>query len=140
MSFTIGYPKNTIYNEDRAKATSLVTTIGVCYQNNLSTGALEPAAAASTQSQKYWIANQTIAAADALAAVNCALVSPEDGIVADSVNNSNSAHNGQRMIFNASGDKVNNTGTDVTGATGVWTQVGVVGAAADKKIIVRLTI
>lgn len=140
MTFVNRTPKGTINNEDRTKASALVTTTGIIYQNNLSTGALEPAAAASIQSVKYWLANETIAAVDARLAVNCQLVSPEDELVVDSVNNSNSAHNGQRMIFNATGDKVNNSGADVTGATGVWTQTGVVGAAADKKIKVRLTI
>lgn len=140
MAFGIKYPKNTIYNEDRTKGSSLVTSIGTLYVNNLSTGALEAAAAAATQSQKFWLANEAIVAADARVSVNCALVSSEDALVVDSVNNSNTAHNGQRMILNATGDKVNNTGTDVTGATGVFTQIGVVGAAADKKIIVRLTV
>lgn len=140
MAFKIATPQGTISNEDRTKTTALVTTIGTLYVNNLSTGALEAAAAAATQTQKFWLANETIAAADARTTVNCALVAPEDELVVDSVNNSNVAHNGQRMILNATGDKVNNTGTDVTGATGVFTQTGTVGAAADKKIRVRLTI
>lgn len=139
MSFTIRIPKNTIYNKDRTKASALVTTVGTVYVNNLTTGALEAASASTTQTQKLWIANETIAAADNRLTVNCALVSPEDAIVADSVNNSDATHNGRRMILNATGDKVNNTADNATTAA-VFTQVGVVGAAADKKIIVRLTI
>ena len=140
MTFAIRTPKNTIYNEDRTKATSLVTTIGALYKNNLSTGVLELAVQTATQSEKLWLANEAIAAADAKVAVNCALLSVEDEFVVDSVNNSNVAHNGQRMILGTTGVTVNNTGTDVTGDTGVFTQIGVVGAAADKKIRVRLTI
>jgi len=140
MTFTIRTPKNTIYNEDRTKTTALVTTTGALFKNNLSTGALELAVQTATQSEKLWRANETIAAADARVTVNCALLSPEDELVVDSVNNSDVAHNGQRMILGTTGVTVNNTGTDVTGATGVFTQIGVVGAAADKKIRVRLTV
>jgi len=139
MALTIRIPKNTIYNKDRTKASALVTTVGTVYVNNLTTGALEAASASTTQTQKLWIANETIAAADNRLTVNCALVSPEDAIVADSVNNSDATHNGRRMILNATGDKVNNTADNATTAA-VFTQVGVVGAAADKKIIVRLTV
>jgi hypothetical protein len=39
------------------------------------------------------------------------------------------------MILNATGDKLNNTGTDA--AAGVFMQVDVIGAAADKKILAR---
>lgn len=139
MAFSIRYPKNTIYNEDRTKASSLVTTTGTLYVNNLTTGVLEAATTTTTQTQKLWVANETIAAADNRVTVNCALISPEDGVVADSVNNSDATHNGRRMILNASGDKVNNTADNATTAA-VFTQTGVVGAAADKKIIVRLTV
>ena len=59
----------------------------------------------------------------------------EDVWIADSTNNSDATHNGQDMILGANAGVVNNTGT--TSAVGIVKQVGVYGAAADKKILVR---
>jgi hypothetical protein len=49
-------------------------------------------------------------------------------------NNSNASHTNQRMVLTDAGT-VNNTGTD--NANGIVEQLGVVGNAADKKIIVK---
>lgn len=46
----------------------------------------------------------------------------------DSLNAANAAHNYQRMIWGA-GNTANNTGTDVTGDTGIFMQTGVVGTS-----------
>lgn len=54
----------------------------------------------------------------------------------DSNANSNSSHNYQRMNLTDE-NTVNNTGSDQTDDTAVVTQVGVVGAASDKKILVE---
>lgn len=56
-----------------------------------------------------------------------------DEYVADTTNNSNAAHNYQKMILtNAS--TVNNTGTDSDAAAAIFMQLGTVGTAATKKI------
>lgn len=51
-----------------------------------------------------------------------------------SVNNSAAADNGDRMAA-TDANTVNNSGTDVTGQAVVFQQIGVVGAAADKRIL-----
>jgi len=59
----------------------------------------------------------------------------KDVWLVDSINNSNAAHNGQLMVLGANGGIVNNTGT--TDTAGIVQQVGVYGAASDKKILVQ---
>lgn len=81
------------------------------------------------------VCNEDITAAQALTTVPVIEAFQNDVWIADSTNNSNAAHNGQKMILGANGGIVNNTGT--TSATGIVQQVGVYGAAADKKILVR---
>lgn len=122
-------------NRNRTKVTTVPTTVGFLYKNNLSTGAFEATAAATDLNEVLYMANETFLAADAAAAVNCTVVSREDEFLVDSVNNSNSAHNGQRMVLNSTGDKLNNTGTDST--TGVFAQVDVVGVSTAKQILAR---
>lgn len=53
----------------------------------------------------------------------------------DTDNNSNSSHNGDRMLLSATAGKVNNAGTDDTSEEACFVQEAPVGAAADKKII-----
>ena len=53
----------------------------------------------------------------------------------DLANNSNSDHNGDRMILSAGGLTVNNTGSDVTGKEAVFIQKAPVGPTADAKAI-----
>lgn len=93
------------------------------------------AASSATVATMIGVANQDISAADALAVVPVIELFQNDVWIADSTNNSNAAHNGQEMIIGANGGVVNNTGT--TDTAGVVQQVGVYGAAADKKILVR---
>lgn len=133
MSFTLVIPKNTRVAEDKTKATSLATTAGVIYQNSVTTGALEAAGASTVQAQVLWRANESITAGEALAKVHALRIDLGDVFLADTANNSNSAHNGQRMVLSAGGATINNTGTD--SATGLFQQLDVVGAAADKKIL-----
>lgn len=133
MSFKLTTPKNTRVGEDKTKATNLATTAGVLYQNSVTTGALEAAGASTVATQILWVANESITAGEALAKVNALRVNLNDVYLVDTANNSNSAHNGQRMVLSAGGATLNNTGTD--SATGVFQQLDVVGAAADKKIL-----
>lgn len=133
MSFKLTTPKNTRVGEDKTKATNLATTAGVLYQNSVTTGALEAAGASTVATQVLWAANESITAGEALAKVNALRVDLGDVYLVDTANNSNSAHNGQRMVLSAGGATLNNTGTD--SATGLFQQLDVVGAAADKKIL-----
>lgn len=137
MSFNLQTPKNTRIAESLPKASSLVTTKGALYFFSLTTGLLQLAGAATTSNQLLWRANETIAAADARVDVHCLQVNVGDRFLVDTVNNSDAAHNGQRMILDATGLLLNNTGTDVTGTTGVFEQVRPYGAAADKKILAQ---
>jgi hypothetical protein len=81
------------------------------------------------------VCNQSITAGEALTQVPVIEVFQNDVWLVDSTNNSNEAHNGQKMILGANGGIVNNTGT--TSATGIVQQVGTFGTASDKKILVR---
>jgi len=116
------------------KLTGTVITKNQILAKNVSNGKVIPATSSTVRSEIMGIANETIAAADALLQVEAIIVSNDDTFIADTTNNSNTAHNYQRMVLTDS-LTVNNTGTD--SASGVVEQIGVYGAAADKKIIVR---
>jgi hypothetical protein len=65
-------------------------------------------------------------------------IMPGDVYEVGTINNSNAAHNYQRMIWGAA-HTANNTGTDVATDTGIFMQTGVIGAVADKKIVGEFT-
>lgn len=115
------------------KATGTATTANLVY--DLVAGLLVAATSSSTRATIAGVANQSISVADAL--LQCLLFDlfSNDVWIADSTNNSDPLHNGQDMILGANAGIVNNTGT--TSAVGVVKQVGVYGAAADKKILVK---
>lgn len=133
--FKLQTPKNTRRAEKALKAAALVTTTGAIYFNSITTGLLQIAGVATTSNQQIFRANETIAVGDARTDVHSLIVDVGDRYLVDTVNNTNVAHNGQRMIIDATGLLLTNTGTDVPGTTGVFVQVGVVGAAAAKQII-----
>lgn len=119
-----------------AKASATLITNG--YVVVWDTGLAVLGTSAATRATVIGVANGTVTVADAL--TQCSVIEPfeKDVWIADSTNNSNAAHNGQDMILGANGGIVNNTGT--TSAVGIVKQVGVYGAAADKKILVRFII
>lgn len=115
------------------KATGTVITknqVIVKAANGLSAAATS----AATRSQIKGISTESISSADALTQMGVLQVFENDTYLADCTNNSDATHTNQRMVLTDS-LVVNNTGTD--DANGVVEQMGVVGAAADKKIIVR---
>jgi len=116
-----------------AKASATVMTKG--YVLAYSSGLAVLASSATTRPEVIGVCNENIAAADALTQVEVIETFEKDVWIADSTNNSNAAHNGQLMVLGANGGIVNNTGT--TAAAGIVQQVGVYGAAADKKILVQ---
>ncbi len=93
-----------------------------------------PATASSVTDNIFGVAAETIAATATSLLVTPFKFSRTQIWGADSTNNSNSSHRGQRMVVGASARIINNTGTDVTLATGVFTQVGELGAASAKQI------
>lgn len=115
------------------KGTSTVMTKG--YVLAWSSGLAILATSSTVVADVIGVCNADISAADALAVVPVIEAFQNDVWVADSTNNSNAAHNGQKMVLGANGGIVNNTGT--TSATGIVQQVGVYGSASDKKILVR---
>ena len=115
------------------KASGTVITNG--YVLDLTAGLAVLASSSSTTKTICGVANGSISAADALTQCSVIELFGEDVWIADSTNNSDATHNGQDMILGANAGVVNNTGT--TSAVGIVKQVGVYGAAADKKILVR---
>ncbi len=130
--------QSTIKNPTRSlievpKGSSTVMTQG--YVLAWSSGLAIPATSSTVVADVIGVCNQSITAGEALTTVPVIETFQNDVWIADSTNNSNAAHNGQKMVLGANGGIVNNTGT--TSATGIVQQVGVYGAAADKKILVR---
>jgi len=134
MSFKLTTIKNTRDVRSVGRS-SLATTTGSLYFNALSGGALQLAVAATTANQVLYVSNETLASGST--PVSMTVCSKEDEYLVDTDNNSNASHNGQRMVIGAGGATLTNTGTDVTGTTGVFVQLAVVGAASDKKILAR---
>ncbi len=97
-------------------------------------GLCTPGTSATVRSEVLGISNLAIAALDALTEVPAIEIFENDLFVVDTTNNSNEAHNGQRMVLTDS-VTVNNTGTD--DADGIVEQVEAYGDPSDKKILVR---
>ncbi len=134
MTFTQSIIKNPTRSlKEVPKATATVMTKG--YVLEWAVGLAILGTSSTTRPNVIGICNQTIAAAEALAIVPVIEVFEKDVWIVDSTNNSNAAHNGQLMVLGANGGIVNNTGT--TDTAGIVQQVGVYGAAADKKILVQ---
>lgn len=133
MSFKLTTIKNTRDLRAMKRPTAVATTVSFLYKNSLTTGALVAAGATTDANELLFVANES--QASGTTPVSGTIVATGDEFLVDTVNNSNSAHNGQRMILSSTEGLINNTGTDST--TGVFVQVDVVGAAADKKILAR---
>ena len=115
------------------KLTGTVTTINEVLAKNAG-GVVIPATSGTVRSEIEGICNQSITAANALLQVPAIAISSGDTFIVDTANNSNAAHNYQRMILSTS-LVVNNTGTD--NANGVVEQVEPYGVTTGKKIICR---
>lgn len=116
-----------------AKGSAVAMTKG--YVLAFDTGLAVLADSGTTRPEVIGVCNKTIASGDAETVVPVIDIFEKDVWIVDSTNNSNSAHNGQLMVLGANAGVVNNTGT--TAAAGIVQQVGVYGAAADKKILVQ---
>lgn len=78
-------------------------------------------------------------AATSASSILCQEVYASDGVVAESANNSNTSHNGDRMAFTDE-NTVNNSGSDVTGQAVGFVQDGTVGATTDKLIYGKILV
>lgn len=114
------------------KGSSTVITSGTVLA--WSSGLAIEGTSGTTRPNVIGVANGSISSADALTQVSVIEPFEKDVWIADSTNNSNAAHNGQYMVLTDSAT-VNNTGT--TDTAGIVQQVGVYGAAANKKILVQ---
>ena len=97
--------------------------------------------AATTSSSNYFsrkaIVYKAVVSADTVAL--CYELNGAEKVKAESANNSNTAHNGDRMLLTDS-NTVNNTGTDNTSQNVCFIQDGTSGAVADKRIIGRVIV
>jgi hypothetical protein len=116
------------------KAGATVYAKGAIIAKDLGSNATLPATSSTPRSSVLGVTTEAVAAADARTEVLGLEIFSNDVFLVDSTNNSNAAHYGQRMVLTNS-TTVNNTGTD--DAAGIVYQVGVYGAPADKKIIVK---
>lgn len=128
-------PKNTRSYVGLNKPTTLAVAKGGVVMYSPTTGLLQVAGASASQADLLYLSSETISAADAKGSVHALALEHADTFIADTVNNTNATHTGQRMVLDATGLLVNNTGTDAP--AGVFEQVATVGAAAEKKILVK---
>ena len=111
---------------------SLACSVGDLMVYNRSSYKVEAAQATSELDNLAGICVEATTTADT--SVLLQRIMPGDVYEVGTVNNSNSAHNYQRMIW-GTGHTADNTGTDVATDTGIFMQTGVVGATTDKKIV-----
>lgn len=131
MAFKHVTSANGRFGKDAAKSTSQAILDG---QVLVYTGGLVvPADNTTTFAEAEYVSTAAVTAGAALASAHVFKISENDQFIADTVNNSNVAHNGQKMILNSTGTAANNTGT--TSAVGVVRQIAVYGDAADKLIV-----
>lgn len=135
MSLILVTSANGRYGVGPKKSTSQAILDGQVLVYDVATGNVVPANASTTFAEAEFVSTEAVTAPAALNKVHAFKISENDRYIADTVNNSNEAHTGQKMILNATGNIVNNTGTD--SAVGVVRQVGVIGAAANKQILVE---
>ena len=97
---------------------------------------------ALTTSSSNHFTRKAIAQEPATTAATSVSVIELDGseeVEVESANNSDAAHNGDRMAATDE-DTVNNSGSDVTGQAVVFVQTGVLGATADKRIVGKVLV
>lgn len=114
------------------KIASLALNAGDLIEMDAGATAATAGDSSTNQWQRKGVAQEGTSATDTV--VNVIVVDSDQVWQADSTNNSNRGHNGDRMALSATAT-VNNSGSDA--ATGVCTQIGVVGVSTDKDILVK---
>jgi hypothetical protein len=121
----------------RYTTSSLAINAGDLLEFSRSAGTVTKATSSTSLENLAGVAVESIASTDTSVLVQ--LLSKDDLFIAPLTNNSSASHNYQRMVLTDE-NEVNNTGTDSTSDAAVVTQVGVVGAAADKKALVMFNL
>lgn len=133
MSFKLTTVKNTRDIKAVKRLTSLATTVDALYASPITGGNLAIAGASAVAGMVIYKANETTSASTS--PFSGTIVATGDEFIVDTVNNSSTAHTGQRMAIDATGLLLTNSGTDAP--TAAFVQVDVIGVATDKKIIAR---
>lgn len=135
MAFYLVTSAHTRFGKKVPKSTSQAILNGQVLGWDVTAGQVIPLDNTSTFDEALFVSTEAVTAPAALSEVHTIKINENQQYIADTVNNSNAAHNGQRMILNSTGTQANNTGTD--SAVGVVRQVGVVGPASQKQIMVE---
>lgn len=122
------------FSEPRT-VSSLTSVVGALLTYDRTNEVLIAATSSTTPEDIAGVSVAAIASADTTAQVQ--EVCDGDEYIADTTNNSSTAHNYHRMLLTDS-VTVNNTATDDTTDAAVIEQIAPVGAAADKKILCRI--
>lgn len=133
MAFYFVTSAHNRYGSAPAKDATTVTVKGGVGQWDPAAGEVVASNASSTFTQTEFVFTESIAAADVRTNVHSWKIDSNNQFIADTVNNTDVADNGQRMILNSTGLLANNTHTD--SAVGVFRQTGVVGVPSNKQII-----
>lgn len=115
------------------RGASIATVKGNLYRFSVTTGNIEVADATTLTNREVLIASQNLVADTTSAHFVVALQG--DTLIADTVANTAPVQVGQRVLLNATGDMVNNTGTDAP--TGLFQIMAVVGLPAARKVTVK---
>ena len=134
MSFLRRKGSDKGFSEPRTVA-SLTSVRGALLDYDRAAETLVAATSSSTPESLAGISVKAIASTDTTAQVQEIVAGDE--FIADTTNNSDSAHNYHRMLLTDS-VTVNNTASDDTTDAAVVMQIAPVGAASEKKILCRL--
>lgn len=123
-------------NVDEVEVTisSLTLAVGDLLELDVGAAAYTVADTATEHWQRKVVCSEAATSSETL--VNGIVVNNEFLWEVESENNSSATHNGDRMLLTDK-NTVNNAGTDNTSEEACVIQVGVVGVAADKRILVR---
>ncbi len=124
---------DTGFTEPRT-VSSLTAVMGELLDYDRANEIMVAATSSSTPESLAGVTTGAITSADTSAQV--VEINEHDEYVADTTNNSSAAHNYHRMALTNS-TTVNNDTNEETGDTAVVMQIAPVGAAAEKKILVR---
>ena len=113
---------------------SLTLAVGDLLELDAGATAATVADSSTNAFQRKGVVMKAVTSSETLAKV--AIVNPDQIWEAESANNSNASHNGDRMAL-TDRNTVNNSGSDQTGETAVVIQLKPAGAAAEKRILVR---
>lgn len=120
---------------EEVPVSSITAAVGSVLQLAVGAATWTAATSASLHYTKKFIVRKAVVSGDTYA--KGFIVT--DGMIfqATTANNSNAAHNGDRMVL-TDASTVNNTGTDSAAKEAVVIQIAPIGAVADKKILCRI--